>query len=158
SPVIDIFEQAGNEVEIKNGSVTLKAPERLNCVKTVRTMPYPGFPTDIQPPVAAMLCRAEGVSVIIETIFENRFKYIGGLSRFGARVRAEGRLAVIDGTDRLYPAKVETPDLRGGAALVLAALSAEGESVVSGVRHIDRGYEDLERTLCSLSAEIKRTD
>lgn len=158
APVIDIFEQAGNEIEIKSDSVLLKAPKRLKSVKTVRTMPYPGFPTDIQPPVAAMLCRASGTSVMIETIFESRYKYIGELIRFGAKVRVDGRMAVIDGVERLYPANAVTPDLRGGAALVLAALSAAGESTITDIKHIDRGYENLERTLTALSAEIKRND
>ncbi|MCH5198185.1 MAG: UDP-N-acetylglucosamine 1-carboxyvinyltransferase [Oscillospiraceae bacterium] len=158
APVIDIFEQAGNEIEIKSDSVLLRAPKRLKSVKTVRTMPYPGFPTDIQPPIAAMLCKAEGTSVMIETIFESRYKYIGELIRFGAKVRVDGRMAVIDGAEKLYPANAVTPDLRGGAALVLAALSAAGESTITEIKHIDRGYENLERTLSAFSAEIKRTD
>jgi len=158
SPVLDVLEQAGNEIEIKSDSVLLKAPKRLRSVNTVRTMPYPGFPTDIQPPVAAMLCKAPGTSVMIETIFESRYKYIGELIRFGARVRVDGRMAVIDGAEKLYPANAVTPDLRGGAALVLAALSAPGESEITDIKHIDRGYENIERTLSGLCAVIKRIE
>jgi UDP-N-acetylglucosamine 1-carboxyvinyltransferase len=127
-------------------------------VRTVRTMPYPGFPTDIQPPVTAMLCAAAGTSVVIETIFESRFRYAGELTRFGAKIRTEGRMAVVEGVERLFPAQAAAPDLRGGAALVLAALAAEGESRVSDVRHIDRGYQNLEQTLQALRADITRID
>ena len=158
SPVLDIFERAGCETEIGSDAVTLRAPKRLACVPTVRTMPYPGFPTDIQPPVTAMLSRAQGTSMIIETIFESRFKFIGELTRFGANIRTDGRSAVVDGVERLSAASVLMPDLRGGAALVLAALSAEGESTVGDIRHTDRGYEGFERTLSELSADITRTD
>ena len=155
TPVLDIFERAGCELGIGVGEVTLKAPPRLASIPTVRTMPYPGFPTDIQPPVTAMLCRAQGTSVIVETIFENRFKFIGELTRFGAKIRTYDRTAVVDGVPKLCGASVVTPDLRGGAALVLAALSAEGESTVENVRHIDRGYESFAQTLSRLSADIR---
>ena len=157
-PVIDILEQAGSEIEIRSDSVLLRAPKRLRCVKTVRTMPYPGFPTDIQPPVTAMLCVSRGTSVVIETIFESRYKYVGELVRFGAKIRVDGRMAVVEGADRLYAADTVTPDLRGGAALVLAALAAEGESTVHDIRHIDRGYEDFSRTLAALNADVRRTE
>ena len=157
-PVLDILERAGCETEIRSDSVTLSASAPLKSVKTVRTMPYPGFPTDIQPPVTAVLCRAQGASVVIETIFENRYKYVGELTRFGAKIRVDGRMAVVEGVPRLYGANVLTPDLRGGAALTLAALAAEGESRIEDVRHIDRGYEHLENTLAALSADIIRID
>ncbi len=156
APVLDIFERTGCGIEIGSDTVLLKAPKALNSVRTVRTMPYPGFPTDIQPPVTAMLCRAQGTSVVIETIFESRFKFVGGLTRFGANIRTDGRMAVVEGVKKLSGANVVTPDLRGGAALVLAALSAEGESRIEDVRHIDRGYADFARTLSRLSADIKR--
>ena len=154
--MIDVFEQAGNEISIRSDAVVLRGPKRLKSVKTVRTMPYPGFPTDIQPPVTAMLCVSRGTSVVIETIFESRFKYVGELLRFGAKIRVDGRMAVIEGTPRLYAANTRTPDLRGGAALVLAALASEGESRVEDIRHIDRGYEDLSKTLSALGADVRR--
>ncbi len=157
APVTEVFRQAGCDIEIGGGAITLQAPRRLNCVKTVRTMPYPGFPTDIQPPVTAMLSLAKGTSVVIETIFESRFKYIGELVRFGAKIRLDGRVAVVEGVPKLYAAAADTPDLRGGAALALAALAAEGESRIRDVRHVDRGYEHFEDTLSALGAEIHRT-
>ena len=155
-PVIDVFEQAGNEISIRSDAVVLRGPKRLKSVKTVRTMPYPGFPTDIQPPVTAMLCVSRGTSVVIETIFESRYKYVGELVRFGAKIRVDGRMAVVEGAERLYAANTLTPDLRGGAALVLAALAAEGESRVDEIRHIDRGYEDFSKTLSALGADVRR--
>ena len=158
SPVIDVLERAGNQIEIERSSVTLKAPKRLTCVKNVRTMPYPGFPTDFQPPVTAMLCTAQGASVVIETIFESRYRYVSELTRFGANVRVDGRMAVIEGVPQMYAANVVVPDLRGGAALVLAALAAQGESTIHDVRLIDRGYACLEQTLQSLSAHIQRIE
>ena len=142
-PVLAAFAEAGCDTRIRGDAIRLTAPARLKAVSTVRTMPYPGFPTDFQAPFTAVLTKADGASVVIETIFESRFKYIGELVRFGAKIRRDGRMAVIEGVPRLYPAGVVTPDLRGGAALVLAALSAEGESEIRDVRHIERGYEDI---------------
>ena len=157
-PEIAVFEEAGCRIESDCRNLRLTAPERLRGVKMIRTMPYPGFPTDIQPPVAAMLTAAEGASVIIETIFENRFKYIGELVRFGARIRVDGRMAVVDGVERLYGADVIAPDLRGGAALMIAGLAAEGTTRISGVRHIERGYEAPEAVFSGLSADVKRKE
>ena len=157
-PEIAVLEEAGCRIESDCRNLRLTAPKRLNGVKMIRTMPYPGFPTDIQAPFAAMLTAADGTSVIIETIFENRYKYIGELVRFGARIRVDGRMAVIDGVEKLYGANVVTPDLRGGAALMIAGLAAEGTTRISGVRHIDRGYETPEQVLSGLSADVKRIE
>ncbi len=154
-PVLTVFRQCGCEIGIRGDSITLSAPARLRSVKTVRTMPYPGFPTDFQAPVTALLSTAAGTSVVIETIFESRFKYIGELIRFGAKIRVDGRMAVITGVDRLVAAKADTPDLRGGAALVLAALCAEGESEIRGIHHIERGYEAPDATLRELHADVR---
>lgn len=157
-PMIDVLKESGCSVFTECKSVCLEAPRRLKCVKMIRTMPYPGFPTDIQSPFAAMLTTAAGTSVIIETIFENRFKYIGELVRFGADVRVDGRMAVIEGVPILHGARVITPDLRGGAALIIAGLAAEGETVISDIKHIERGYEKPEMALTKLSGKIKRID
>ena len=157
-PVLTVFGQCGCRTEIRGDSISLEAPRRLKSVKTVRTMPYPGFPTDFQAPVTALLSVAAGTSVVIETIFESRFKYIGELVRFGAKIRVDGRMAVVTGVDRLVPAKAVTPDLRGGAALVLAALSADGESEIRNISHIERGYEAFDRTLGALQADIRIAD
>ncbi len=157
-PEIELLEETGCRVLTDSRSLYLKAPEKLRSVKLIRTMPYPGFPTDIGAPVVALLTKAKGTSVIIETIFENRFKYVGELIRLGAKIRVDGRMAVIEGVDRLHGVGVQSTDLRGGAALMVAALSAEGETRISEIRHIERGYESPEKVLSELSAKIKRID
>ncbi len=130
--------------------------KELKSPKLVRTMPYPGFPTDIQSPFMALCCTAKGTTVFVETIFENRFRHVDELVRMGADVRVEGRTAVIRGVKRLFGAIVEARELRGGASLVTASLAAEGKSVVEHSEYIDRGYENIERNLRALGADIKR--
>jgi len=140
--------------------------EGLDCIRVqvdkplkgcdIKTAVYPGFPTDLQPQMAALLCTASTGSVVTENIFENRYRYAGELRRLGASTRIEGRSIVINGNYRLTGAKVKATDLRAGAALVLAGLAAKGETKISGVEHIDRGYEDLEEKLRNLGADIKR--
>jgi len=124
----------------------------------VKTLPYPGFPTDMQPQMMALLSIAEGTSVISETVFESRFKQAEELGRMGAQIRTEGRTAIIKGVPRLSGARVVSTDLRSGASLVLAGLAAEGETIVSGIHHVDRGYERLERKLAALGAKIIRQE
>lgn len=158
APMIDLFEETGCRIVTESKSVYLNAPEKLKSIKLIRTMPYPGFPTDIQAPVAAMLTKSQGTSVIIETIFENRFKYIGELVRLGARVRVDGRMAVIEGVGSLHGTGVEACDLRGGAALIVAGLAAEGTTIISNIKHIERGYDKPEEILKMLSGKIRRID
>lgn len=155
-PVVEVLEQAGCRVESDLHTLHLVSPRRLRAVGHVRTMPYPGFPTDLQAIVTAALCTAAGTSVVTETIFESRFRYIGELTRFGAVIRTDGRMAVIEGVERLTPTGVAAPDLRGGAALLLAALAADGESVICNGELIERGYEDPAATFGALGAGIKR--
>lgn len=138
------------------GKMYLSCNKRLNAPPTVRTMPYPGFPTDIQAPFTALCATAEGTSVFVETIFENRFRHIPELVRLGASIKTEGRVCVVQGVKRLSGAKVCAAELRGGAALVTAALAAEGTSEITGLGYIDRGYESLEGALRSVGADIKR--
>ena len=154
--VYPLLEETGCIIKRDEKSIFLEAPETLSAVKTVRTMPYPGFPTDLQSPVTALLSAADGTSVVTETIFESRYKYIGELLRFGANIRVEGRTAVIQGVDNLKGAFVRATDLRGGFALVTAALKAQGKTVIDNIYHIDRGYEAPEKVLASLGANIKR--
>ena len=118
-------------------------------------MPYPGFPTDLQPIFGAMLVTAKGTSVIIENIFENRYKYITELKRMGAKITVEGKSAIIRGVRKIYGATVKATDLRGGAALVLAGLSAKGTTVVENIEYILRGYENLDKKLKNIGAKIK---
>ena len=155
-PIIPAMEEMGCEVGIRPRRISITAPARLNAVSTVRTLPYPGFPTDAQAPVMAAACCARGTSVFVENIFESRFKHASELIRLGARVKVEGRVAVVEGVPGLSGAPVTATDLRGGAALVVAGLSASGYTAVGNVELIDRGYEHLERELALLGADVKR--
>lgn len=156
STVFPFFEESGCRVAVWDDELLVSAPSRLRRIKTVRTMPYPGFPTDAQAPVMAMTCVAEGTSVFIENIFENRYKHAGELLRLGAKIKVEGRVAVVEGVPALSGAPVECTDLRGGAALVIAGLAAEGQTEITGLHHLDRGYEALEQTLSAIGAQIQR--
>ncbi len=154
--VFPVFRSAGCLLEDEGNRLRIAMKTRPKAVKDIRTMPYPGFPTDAQAPVMAMLCVANDTSVIVENIFENRFKHVGELVRMGARIKIEGRVAVISGTERLYGSRVSCTDLRGGGALVVAGLAAKGTTVIDCVCHIDRGYEKIEDNFKILGADIKR--
>ncbi|MBO5857067.1 MAG: UDP-N-acetylglucosamine 1-carboxyvinyltransferase [Clostridia bacterium] len=155
--ILPVLEETGCEISVRCDEIRLKAPIKLGRIDKLITQPYPGFPTDAQAPVMTLATIAKGTSVIVENIFESRFKHVPELLRMGARIRTEGRVAVIDGVDRLYGASVVSPDLRGGSALVLAGLTATGITEVSDIKHIDRGYENFEENLCMLNADIVRT-
>lgn len=155
--IIPVFEEMGCSLYTYTDKIYLNARHILKPVKTIRTMPYPGFPTDVQAIVMACLCKAEGTSVIVENIFENRFRHAGELCRMGANIKTEGRVAVVQGVKKLYGAQVVATDLRGGAALVLASLNAQGTTTVSEIKHIDRGYECIEKSLNSVGAKIIRS-
>jgi len=122
----------------------------------VATLPYPGVATDYKPFLVTMLSVSDGISIVTENLFEGRFRYIDELRRMGADIRTEGHHAVVRGVERLSGAPVRASDIRAGAALVLAGLVADGETVVSGAAHVDRGYEDLAGALCSLGAHVRR--
>ena len=124
----------------------------------VKTLPYPGFPTDMQPQMAVTLALASGTSMVTESIFENRFKYVDELARMGSHIKVEGNVAVIDGVAGLTGAQVNAPDLRAGAALVIAGLAAEGYTVVDEIGYIQRGYECFEEKLQALGAVIEKVD
>ncbi|MEN3202245.1 MAG: UDP-N-acetylglucosamine 1-carboxyvinyltransferase [Atribacterota bacterium] len=154
--VVTKLEEVGAKVErMAEDVVRVTMPCRPKPTN-IKTMPYPGFPTDMQAQFMSLLCLAEGVSVITETVFESRFAHVGELERMGAKIQVEGRSAVVVGVEKLNGTQVTATDLRAGAALVLAGLAAEGVTEVYGVRHIDRGYEDLEVKLRSLGASIER--
>ncbi|MBQ2822965.1 MAG: UDP-N-acetylglucosamine 1-carboxyvinyltransferase [Oscillospiraceae bacterium] len=155
-PVSSVFEQMGCSVYTCADRIYLSSQKPLKAADIVRTMVYPGFPTDCQAFVMAALCKAEGTSVFVENIFENRYHHAAELKRMGADIRVEGKVAVVRGVKRLYGAKTAASDLRGGAGLVTAALSAEGTSEISNIHFIDRGYEDIETVLTSVGADIKR--
>ena len=153
--VLPFFEEMGCGITPWRGEMLISTPARLRRVKTVRTLPYPGFPTDAQALLMAMACVAEGTSVFIETIFESRYKHVGELMRLGARVKVEGRVAVVEGVEQLSAAPVECTDLRGGAALVLAALTAQGETEITNLYHLERGYEALAESLQGVGAVLR---
>ena len=154
--VLPLFRESGCHLKWWDRSLLFSAPPRLHNVKLVRSLPYPGFPTDAVPPLLAAMTGAEGVSLFVETIFENRYKYVDELTCFGAHIKTEGRVAVVEGVPRLQAASVCCTDLRGGAALVVAALSAEGTTTVTHLHHLDRGYSRLCPALEALGASIKR--
>ena len=149
------LEEIGCEVEEFDDAVRVRAGRRLHRTH-VKTLPYPGYPTDMQPQIAVTLALAEGTSIVTESIFENRFKYADELSRMGANIKVEGNSAIIDGVRKLTGARVSAPDLRAGAALVIAGLAADGVTVVDDIVYIQRGYENFEEKLRSLGAEIER--
>ena len=158
--VLSVFHQAGCKVESKLEYVEL-ARDRdipLKGVPTIRTAPYPGFPTDAQAPVMAALAACQGCTLFVETMFDSRYRHVPELIRMGADITTEGRVALIRGVKRLHGARVEASDLRGGGALAAAALGAEGVTVLSGLNHIDRGYEGLEEMLRSLGARVERRE
>ena len=146
--------EIGCEVEEGDDSVRVVATKRLMRTH-VKTLPYPGFPTDMQPQIGAVLSLAQGTSIVTESIFENRFKYVDELSRMGANIKVEGNTAIIDGVGNLMGARVSSPDLRAGAALVIAGLAADGFTIVDDIVYIQRGYEDLDGKLRALGAEIQ---
>ncbi|MDF2928030.1 UDP-N-acetylglucosamine 1-carboxyvinyltransferase [Anaerospora sp.] len=153
-PVIDKLQELGASVDCGARSIRIRAGELRGV--DIKTLPHPGFPTDLQAPMLSMLAIAKGTSIITETIFENRFKHVDEMTRMGAKIKVEGRTAVIRGVQKLTGAVVDAPDLRAGAALVLAALTAEGLSEIEHVYHIDRGYEGFENKLQHLGASIIR--
>ncbi|HYE09674.1 MAG TPA: UDP-N-acetylglucosamine 1-carboxyvinyltransferase [Patescibacteria group bacterium] len=144
-------------VEITEGedSLHIKNSGRTKAVN-IKTLPYPGFPTDMQQPMSVLLALSDGTAIITESIFESRFKYLDELKRMGAKIKVEGRVAVIEGVKRLSGAPVYATDLRAGAAMVVAGLVAEGKTEISNIEHIDRGYENLEEKLKNLGAKIHR--
>lgn len=154
--MLHVLREMGTKIKVEEDTIHLKSRGRLKNVHNIRTMPYPGFPTDIQSPFMAAATLANGTSVFTETIFENRFRHVDELVRMGADVRVEGRSAIVRGVERLTGARVVAQELRGGAALVLAALAADGKSEISGTEYIDRGYEEIEKYLADCNAAIKR--
>lgn len=144
------------KVDIYDDSIRVCCKDKLQKAN-IKTLPYPGFPTDLQPPVTALLCRAEGTSTITEGVWDNRFQYVDELKRMGAKIKVEGRMAVIEGPVQLTGAPVRAMDLRAGAAMVIAGLMARGKTVISNVEYIDRGYEKLVEKLRALGADIERT-
>ena len=154
--ILDVFEQINCHCSYTENTICFSAGNVLRPVRSLKTMPYPGFPTDAQAVVTTVLCKANGTSVIEETIFENRFRHADGLVRMGADIQTAGRIAVIHGVRQLHGAPVSATDLRGGAALLVAGLGAQGETVLTEISHIDRGYDAPESLLRNIGADIRR--
>ena len=154
--ILDVFEDMGCRYSRNADTICFSAGRPIRALRYIKTMPYPGFPTDAQAIIMAVLCKANGTSVMEETIFENRYRHVDALSRMGADIRIAGRAAVIRGVSQLHGALVSATDLRGGAAMLTAALGAEGETVITEISHIDRGYENPEKVLRQVGAWIER--
>lgn len=154
--VLPVFEQAGCQLTYKEGKLRVDAPHRLRAPQFIRTMPYPGFPTDAQAPVMAMCSKMSGTTAFIENIFESRYKHVSELIRLGADIKVEGKVAIVNGVRELSGANVRAYDLRGAAALVVAGLGAQGKTELCGVNYLERGYDDFEVVLQSLGADIKK--
>lgn len=157
APVTTALHQAGCRLHCREDSITLRSTGQLRSLPPVRTYPYPGFPTDAQPVLMAALLRSRGATMFVENIFENRYRHAAELTRMGADIRLEGKVALVSGVERLYGAEVHATDLRGGAALTVAALQAEGTTTLYDIHHILRGYEDITRDLRALGADITFT-
>ena len=149
--------EVGCQIDEEDDAVRVCATRRLGRTN-VKTLPYPGFPTDMQPQMTVLLGLSNGTSIVTESIFESRFKYTDELTRMGAQIRVEGNTAIIEGVDRYSAAYVQAPDLRAGAALVIAAMAAEGFSEISDIHYIERGYEDFTEKLKKLGAQIDRVE
>ncbi len=154
TPIITKLQEAECKIEIEKNKIKINSNKKIKALD-IKTMPYPGFPTDMQSVFAAMLTTAKGTSIIVENIFENRFKYTQELNKMGAKITVEGKSAIIRGVRKLYGANVKATDLRGGAALVLAGLSAKGITKVENIEYILRGYENFDKKLRNINANIQ---
>ncbi|MBQ6896977.1 MAG: UDP-N-acetylglucosamine 1-carboxyvinyltransferase [Oscillospiraceae bacterium] len=155
-PVTSKLRVIGAEVEEYDDSIRVRGIDGVYNTTNIKTMPHPGFPTDLQPVMGVLLCFAKGTSIITEGIWDNRFKYCDELNKMGANIQVEGRVAVFEGVEELRPAPVSATDLRAGAALVVAALCAEGQSEVYEIQHVERGYVDIVKKIRALGGDIRK--
>lgn len=155
-PITAKLKETGVEISEELGKINIKSTGKLKAID-IKTLPYPGFPTDMQAQFVALMSKAEGNSIAVETIFENRFLYVPELIRMGANIKIDGRSAVIEGRESLNGAKVKATDLRAGASLILAGMISEGITTITDIYHIDRGYDGIDKKLISLGANIERT-
>ncbi len=153
--MLSVFRESGCDINVKGKSLTIAAPKTLCRVPTIRSLVYPAFPTDAGPIIISMLSLAKGTTVFVENIFESRFRYIDELNRLGAKIKTEGKVAIIEGVKALSGAGCVCPDLRGGAALVIGGLAASGTTEIKNISHINRGYDDITKVLENLGGDIK---
>jgi UDP-N-acetylglucosamine 1-carboxyvinyltransferase len=156
SPMISLLRESGCKIHTSDNTLNIVGPVRPKCIELIRTLPYPGFPTDMQPQMVSLLTVSKGTGIVVETVFESRYKHVNELIKMGANIKIEGRLAIIRGVKSLKGADVTAWDLRGGAAMILAGLAAEGRTVVNDSKHIERGYEDIEKCLTGVGASIQK--
>ncbi|HHY24695.1 MAG TPA: UDP-N-acetylglucosamine 1-carboxyvinyltransferase, partial [Clostridiaceae bacterium] len=156
-PISAKLREAGMEISEELSTIRVISDGKLKAVD-IKTHPYPGFPTDMQAQMTSIMTKADGTSMVVETIFENRFMHIPELKRMGANIRIEGRSAVIEGKNKLTGTQVKTTDLRAGAALIIAGLNAEGITEIDDIEHIDRGYVEIDEKLKGLGVNIKRVE
>ena len=155
--LISKLQEIGVQIKIEENNILINKAEKLNSFN-ITTLIYPGFPTDLQPQIMALETISDGTCVIVENLFETRFKHVGELVKMGAQILVEGRSAVIKGVEKLYGAEVTATDLRGGAGLVLAGLVADGYTTISNIGQIKRGYESIESDLKKIGADIKKVE
>ena len=151
------LQEMGVSIEEHDDALLVRRSEPLQRTN-VKTLPYPGFPTDMQPQITVVLALAEGTSIVTEGVWDNRFKYVGELKRLGAQIQVDGRVAVVEGVGRLEGAPIQACDLRAGAALVIAGLAAHGTTTLGSVQYIERGYEDMVGKLRAVGADIEMVD
>jgi len=154
-PLLAKLEECGVQIREEDSNLRIIGPEVIRAAD-IKTLPYPGFPTDMQSQFMALMCVADGTSIFTETIFENRFMHADELRRMGANIKTDGRSAIVEGVSRLTGCKVKATDLRAGAALIIAALAADGQTEITELQHIDRGYENLIEKFQSIGADIVR--
>ena len=154
--VLPLFEDAGCKMRIKDGRLKISCPKRLRAFKSARTMPYPGFPTDAQAVMMSVATVAKGTTVFVENIFDSRYRHVEDLTRLGASIKVANKVAVVEGVEKLFGAKVVAKELRGAASLVVAALGAEGTTEIKGINFLERGYENFEIALAQVGADIKK--
>lgn len=150
------LKEAGCTISIYKNSIRLNAPNKIKAIESIKTMPYPGFPTDMQSQILSLMALSDGITIFTENIFENRYKHAYELTRMGANIKIDGRVAIVKGVDKLSGATVAAHDLRGGAALIIAGLAAEGTTLIENTHHIDRGYDNIDGLLIKLGADIKK--
>ena len=150
------LKEAGCTISIYKNSIRLNAPNKIKAIESIKTMPYPGFPTDMQSQILSLMALSDGITIFTENIFENRYKHAYELIRMGANIKIDGRVAIVKGVERLSGATVAAHDLRGGAALIIAGLAAEGTTIIENTHHIDRGYDNIDGLLIKLGADIKK--
>lgn len=154
APIMAALRECGTALQMENGGIRAIGPKRPKAPEIIRTLPHPGFPTDMQAPMVSVMAVAEGTGIMIETVFESRFKHVDELTKMGANIKVDGRIAVVRGVPKLHGAQVWARDLRGGAALLVAGLAAEGTTVVLDEKHIERGYVEIERKLQAVGADV----